>query len=129
MWDRFDIQLEIPRLNNEELVGEEKGETSKEISSRVQLARQRQLARLKKLGLYNNAQMGSRELKSLCILSQKSKSFLSQFLEKFTLSARAYHKVIKVAQTIADLAGEEQIQTYHLAEAVQYRILDRNQLV
>lgn len=125
LWDRFDIQLEIPRLTNEELVEGRKGENSQNIRLRVESARQKQLDRLKKLGIYNNAQMGSSELKSLCRLNSKSKNFLSQVLERFSLSARAYHKIIKVAQTIADLAGEEQIQAHHLAEAVQYRTLDR----
>lgn len=116
-------------MTNEELIQERERESSSQIRKRVELARQRQLERLKKFGFYSNAQMGSGEVKRLCLLDKKNKDFLAKILEKFTLSARAYYKIIKVAQTIADLAGEEKIQNYHLAEAVQYRTLDRNQLI
>lgn len=126
LWDRFDIHLEVPRLTKEELIQEPTGENSSQIRTRVELARERQLDRLKKIGIYCNSQMGPAELRKFCHLDTENKGFLLRALEKFSLSARAYDKILKLALTIADLEQEEKIQKHHLAEAIQYRNLDRN---
>jgi len=129
LWDRFDIHLEVPRLGKDKLMEQKINESSLEIRGRVEKARNRQKTRLEKLNLYHNAQIGPRELKQFCYLTSESKAFLNKALDKFALSARAYDKILRLALTITDLAGEEQIKPSHLAEAIQYRTLDRNQLI
>lgn len=129
LWDRFDIHLEVPRLTKDKLIEQAQGESSLEIRERVERARRRQKERLQKTNLFHNAQIGPRELRKFCFLTAASKKFLSKALDKFTLSARAYDKILKLALTIADLAGDEEIKPNHLAEAIQYRTLDRNELI
>ena len=100
-------------------------ESSEKIRARVSEARQIQLARLAGTGFYSNAQMAAPHIKKFCHLSDQSMTFLEKAVEKLGLSARAYHRILKIARTIADLEKAEDIQTAHVAEAVQYRSLDR----
>ncbi len=123
--DRIDIHLEVPAVEWRDLTATRDAESSEKIRERVSDARQIRLARLAGTGLYSNAQMGSPQIKKFCQLSDQSMSFLEKAVEKLGLSARAYHRILKIARTIADLERAEHIQTAHIAEAVQYRSLDR----
>ncbi|OIO53060.1 hypothetical protein AUJ78_00545 [Candidatus Peregrinibacteria bacterium CG1_02_41_10] len=119
--DRIDLFVEAPRVKIDKLTGEIKSESSREIQKRVQQARDRQLDRFKNTSLTSNGEMGARELKNFCTLGEQGQTLMRQAISQFGLSARAYYRVIKLARTIADLANEAQIQTPHLAEALQYR--------
>jgi len=129
--DRIDLHVwvdpvEVSKLNtvSEKAEGksEKLGESSKEIRERVIKVRGVQEQRFKGVkGMYTNAQMGNKQVKQYCPLSTEVKTFLNAAAKKFDLSARAYFKVIKVARTIADIAGEGEISPAHIAEAVQYR--------
>lgn len=119
--DRIDLHLEVPAVKIKKLEGEEKRESSKLIKKRVQKARERQRSRFKGTNLSSNSEMSTRDVKKFCKLSPEVQVLLRQAASQMNLSARAYYKVIKIARTIADLAGESQIQVVHLAEALQYR--------
>ena len=123
--DRFDIQVEVPRLTFDELATEAKGESSVIIRQRVEEARSRQRERLARRGLTNNAEMGSQELEEFCCLDSEGKNLLQMAFEQLGLSARAYNRILRLARTIADLAGASDIMASHVAEAIQYRVLDR----
>ena len=123
--DRIDIHVEVPRLKHEELLRKTPGEPSEAIRDRVCRAREMQRARFSGSRIYCNAQMTSRHIKLWCKLSEDSEQMLKQAIEHLRLSARAYDRILKVARTIADLAGAESIAIDHIAEAVQYRSLDR----
>ncbi len=123
--DRIDIHIEVPRLTQDELLQKGSGEPSAMIAERVLRARQRQQERFKGSRTKVNGRMTSRELRELCELNDESKAFLREASAKLGLSARVFDRVIKVARTIADLAGDEQISLLHLSEAVQYRSFDR----
>jgi magnesium chelatase family protein len=118
--DRIDIQVEVPALHQEELLKQADGEPSAAIQARVETARQRQLARQGKA----NALLSVSEIEELCAPDKEGEALLRQAIARFSLSARAYHRVLKVARTIADLAGEPDIRTGHVATAVQYRRMD-----
>ncbi|MGF1911450.1 YifB family Mg chelatase-like AAA ATPase [Vibrio kasasachensis] len=120
--DRFDMSLEIPALPKGTLAeGGDRGEETLLVKRRVKVARELMLAR----GGKANALLGSREIERDCPLEKSDAQFLEQALHRLGLSIRAYHRIIKVARTIADLAGEERIQRTHLAEALGYRAMDR----
>ncbi|PQJ83157.1 YifB family Mg chelatase-like AAA ATPase [Aliivibrio sifiae] len=120
--DRFDMSLEIPLLPKGTLTeGGDRGESTQKVKARVLVARARMLERSNKV----NALLGSREVEKYCPLIKEDAAFLENTLHQLGLSIRAYHRIIKVSRTIADLAGEEQIQRIHLAEAVGYRAMDR----
>ena len=119
------MQIEVPRPKQNELMGGGQGEESAAVRARVQAARERQAARLAARGMHCNAHMGTKEVKEFCALDEASHNFLGRAVTQFGFSARAHHRLLKLARTIADLAGEERIALTHLAEAVQYRILDR----
>ncbi len=116
--DRIDIQIDVPRLKAEELLGMQPGETSISIRERVTAARDRQT---KRLGPRVNAKMSPREIRELIILDDECTTFMRQVMQKMNLSARVFDRLLKVSRTIADLAGLDEIQKVHLSEAVQYR--------
>ncbi len=123
--DRIDIHIEVPRLTPDELLSKQVGEPSAAIRSRVIAARERQSARFAGKGFFCNAQMGSRALREFCGLDGEAEALLRAAIDQFALSARAHDRILKLARTIADLDGSEGIGVPHLAEAVQYRSLDR----
>ena len=120
--DRFDMSLEIPALPKGTLAeGGDRGESTERVRRRVLAARHRMLERANKV----NALLGNREIERYCPLEKPDAQFLESALHKLGLSVRAYHRIIKVARTIADLEGAEQINRHHLAEALGYRSMDR----
>jgi magnesium chelatase family protein len=119
--DRIDLQVDVPQVKQNDLFALEGGESSAVVRQRVEAARERQQQRQQKT---NNALSG-REVDVHCVLDKKDQNLLSHAMEQFKLSARAYHRILKVARTIADLAASEQIQTRHLSEALSYRAMDR----
>ena len=121
MLDRIDIHIEVPRVNYEKLSSDRLGEPSAAIRSRVQTARQRQLERFAGTNIICNADMRVAEVRKFSKLDETGDSLIRAAMSQLNLSARAYHRILKLARTIADLAGSEQIQTPHLAEALQYR--------
>lgn len=124
--DRIDLHIEVTPVSFDELATEENGEGSQDIRERVVNARLFQGKRFEgKNGIHCNAQLGSKELKKYCIIDDSGKSILKHAMDRLGLSARAYDRILKVARTIADLEHSENIQTNHLAEAIQYRSLDR----
>ncbi len=123
--DRIDIQLNVEPVKYESLTDVRPVESSAEIRQRVNSARKRQTERYKNEGIYCNADLSSEQIKRFCPLGKTEKSILEAAYKKFNLSARAYTRIIKVARTIADLAGEEDINYTHIAEAINYRSLDK----
>jgi len=123
--DRIDIHIEVPAVPYQELSQSRRGEPSAQIRDRVTEARRLQAQRLAGTHLHCNAQMSAREIRKYCTLDKTSQAFLENAASKLGLSARAYHKILKIARTIADLEASERIQTKHIAEAVQYRSWDR----
>jgi len=119
--DRIDIHIEVPRVDFDKLTDERLGEPSEVIRVRVEAGRARQRERLAEAGLICNAEMGPRQVRQFCPLDETGRSLIRQAMEKLQLSARAFHRVLKLARTIADLAGEDQILPNHLAEGLQYR--------
>ena len=120
--DRIDIHIRIPQVKYEEMVSVAQTEPSKNIAVRVKLARQRQSERLSGTGIFCNAQMNHRQLRDCCRVSAEAQALLHNAFEKMKLNARSYDRIIKVSQTIADLAGEKEIRADHMAEAVQLRL-------
>ncbi|MGA7596090.1 MAG: YifB family Mg chelatase-like AAA ATPase [Gallionella sp.] len=118
--DRIDIQIEVPALPQDDLINKSEGETSSVIQARVEIARQRQLARQDKA----NAQLSVSEIDALCTPDKPGIALLQQAISRLNLSARAYHRVLKVARSIADLEGDDAVSGRHIAEAVQYRRLN-----
>jgi magnesium chelatase family protein len=125
LMDRIDIHLEVPPVHFKDLAATEGGESSAEILSRVKAARRIQAERFQKMKIYTNAHMNSRQIRKFCTLDFQSGELLEQAMEKFGLSARAHSRILKIARTIADLTGSEEITSAHVAEAIQYRSLDR----
>lgn len=123
--DRIDIQIEVPALRYQDLASRDAGETSDVIRQRVNNARGLQLQRFSRRAMHANAQMGARDIKRHCLLKEDAERLLENAINRLGLSARAYSRVLKVGRTIADLAGSEDIQSGHIAEAIQYRSLDR----
>lgn len=130
--DRIDIHIEVPSLKYEEISKKSPGEPSAIVRQRVNQARKIQLERFKELNIkenrkiYCNAQMDTKEIKEFCKITKESEDLLHIAMKRFGLSVRAYDKILKVARTIADLEKSENIQPNHIAEAIQYRSLDRN---
>lgn len=124
MLDRIDIQIEVPRLEYSKL-NEDGGEDSAKIRNRIITARNIQIKRFNNLTFNCNAKMSSKILKKFCGLNDDCRNLLKQAVSNLGLSARAYDRIIKVARTIADLEGSVEIQTPHIAEAIQYRNMDR----
>jgi len=124
--DRIDLHVEVPAVKFREITAERTGETSAQIRERVMAARRKQQQRFAaKAKITCNARMGSKELKAFCALDETTLELLKQAMSEMNLSARAYDRILKVARTIADLAGAEPITADHVSEAIQYRTLDR----
>ena len=129
--DRIDIHIEVPRVDYEKLSGNKLSESSESIRARVQAARNIQQARFtnadsrlsktESSNIISNADMRIGEVRQFCVLQDEGKSLMRSAMTQLNLSARAYHRILKLARTIADLAGSEEIQSTHLAEALQYR--------
>lgn len=125
--DRIDLHVEVVPVSFSELASRQESENSASIRERVMRARTIQSERFKEYpGIYANAMMGSKLLKQVCVLDNASSKLLKVAMEKLNLSARAYDRILKVSRTIADLAGKENILAEHVAEAIQYRSLDRD---
>ena len=129
MLDRIDLMVEMPPVAYDDLDNTTPAESSASIKERVVRAHKIQLERFKKEGIYFNAQMDASQIEKYCTLLPKDKEILRSAFERMELSARAYHKILKVARTAADLSGEEQISLKHLLEVLQYRSLDRKYLL
>lgn len=123
--DRLDIHLEVPAVPVRDLARGRQQESSAAIRGRVTEARACQAGRYHKEGIYNNAQLKPRHLKKYCVIDSAGRDLIEQAMTRLGLSARAYGRILRVARTIADLAGVEAIDSAHLAEAIQYRNLDR----
>ncbi len=125
MLDRIDIHIEVPPVEFNELNSESEEESSAEIKKRVNRVREIQTARYEGTGIKSNAGISAGMVNRFCPLSSEAKEFLNKAFDSMGMSARAYDKVLKVARTIADLDGSEIIKIYHIAEAIQYRSMDR----
>lgn len=123
--DRIDIQLEIPRVEFKELQSDYLEEDSLTIRKRVEKARQIQFERFKNKNILTNSEMKPQDIKKYCALDKDSKKILQEAFNRLGFSARTHDRILKVARTIADLAGEEKITFQHIAEAIQYRALDK----
>ncbi len=127
LMDRIDIHIEVPAVKFKELSSDQQGEPSAAIRERVNRTRARQLERFKdEKRMYCNAHMESRDIRGYCIIDSESTDLLRRAITKLGLSARAYDRILKVSRTIADLEGFPDIAAPHIAEAIQYRSLDRN---
>ncbi len=123
--DRIDMQVNVQRVEFADLAGDERPETSAEIKKRVMAARQIQLERFAGENIYANADMSHTQLEKFCKMTPEAEGLLAQVFRQLQLSARGHDRLLKVARTIADLAGAERIELPHLAEAVQYRGLEQ----
>ena len=137
--DRIDIHIEVPAVQYKELRGGASAEGSAEIRTRVLAARSRQHARFSEAGarsqgtarthakpIFSNSQMNTQQIRTFCELSSDAERLLERAMQQQGLSARAHDRILKVSRTIADLAGAEDIAVSHIAEAIQYRTLDRS---
>ena len=120
--DRIDIHVDVPRVDFDKLLGEARAESSRDIRQRVEVARSRQTERFKALpDLFANADMTVSEIDQFCPLNDEARGILTLSVKKLQLSARSYHRVLKLSRTIADLDGADDIHVAHIAEALQYR--------
>ena len=123
LMDRIDIHIEVPRVKYSELTSEAVAEASEKVQERVQAAREQQIKRFFEEGgkVKSNAEMKSKDIKKFCKLDENGEKLIRRAVEQLKLSARAYHRILKTARTIADLEGAENIKQSHIAEALQYR--------
>jgi magnesium chelatase family protein len=119
--DRIDIHIEVPRVDVDKLTDDRLAESSEAIRARVEAARAGQRERFERTPLTANADMGPTEVRKVCQLSKEGRALIKAAMAQLGMSARAFHRILKLARSIADLAGSEQIETTHLAEAIQYR--------
>lgn len=122
--DRIDIFLNVPAVKTSELVELPSGESSETIRKRVQKARDKQHKRLAKMKLVCNSEMSTKQVKEICTLNNETKKLVATAINKFQISARGYVRILKVARTIADLEGSLEIKPNHVAEAIQYRVME-----
>jgi magnesium chelatase family protein len=124
--DRIDLHVEVPAVQYRELADRRPGEASSAIRERVARAREIQSARfVRRPDIHANAHMAAREIREFCRIDEKGDALLRTAITRLGMSARAYHRVLKIARTIADLAGSPDIDSAHVGEAIQYRSLDR----
>jgi magnesium chelatase family protein len=123
--DRIDIQVEVHSVEYSKMVGKEKGESSKQIQERVNKARKIQQERYKKYNIFSNSELTPKLIEKYCQIDDESKKILEKAFKKLNLSSRAYNRILKVARTIADLEEREKIEKTDIAEAIQYRSLDK----
>ncbi len=123
--DRIDIHVEVPTVAYKDLSALPSGDTSATIRQRVNLAREVQHKRFEGLGIFNNSQMNSKMMRKFCALDDASHALMQNAIDKMGYSARVFDRILKVARTIADLEGVENIHSDHISEAIQYRTLDR----
>ena len=123
--DRIDLHIEVPSVKYDELEDKAPGESSVQIKKRVDRAREIQTTRYAETGIFSNSQLTPDLMKKYCVLGEEANTLLRQAFDSLGLSARAHNRILKVARTIADLAGSENIEMEHIAEAIQYRALDK----
>jgi magnesium chelatase family protein len=119
--DRIDIFIDVPHIDYEKLVEDKPVETSEKVRGRVKAAHEIQLERFKETNLSCNADMTPREVKEFCVVESAAQSLLRAAMKQLHLTARAFHRILKLSRTIADLENSDTIKTYHVAEALQYR--------
>jgi magnesium chelatase family protein len=126
--DRIDIHIDVPSVRYRDLTAKSSGESSGAIKERIDRARFMQKKRFEGENTQFNARMSDKQIKVSCTIDDDSQKLIEMAIEKLGLSARAYTKVLKVARTIADIGEEEKIRSSHVAEAIQYRNLDRKMI-
>ena len=119
--DRVDIFVEVPHIDYEKLTDERSGEPSKKVQERVNAARRRQQERFKETPLTSNSEMTPAEIRERCRVEDSAQNLLQAAMQQLYLSARAFHRILKLALTIADLEASDEIKAHHVAEAIQYR--------
>ncbi|MCL0038005.1 ATP-binding protein [Thermodesulfovibrionales bacterium] len=127
LMDRIDIHVDVPAVPYKDLSNDYFGEKSEDVRHRVIKARDVQLNRFRDDRIFANGQMKTRHIKKYCKLTESAHSLLDVAMQKLGLSARAYSRILKVSKTIADLDGSASVDSHHIAEAIQYRTLDRDQ--
>ena len=125
LMDRIDIHIEVPAVAYKELARDGDGANSADMLEKVVMARKIQAERFKGKTIHTNARMSSRQIREFCKIDTKSQELLEKAMDKFGFSARAHSRILKIARTIADLDSSVEIQPFHVAEAIQYRSLDR----
>ncbi|MBW2063860.1 MAG: ATP-binding protein, partial [Deltaproteobacteria bacterium] len=128
LMDRIDIHMEVPAVRFRDLTANGEGRSSKEIYKRVKKARLIQAARFSRSKVHVNSGMSTRQMKKFCRLDGDSRDLLERAMDRFGLSARAHSRILKIARTIADLEESQEVNASHVAEAIQYRSLDRRLL-
>ena len=123
--DRIDLHIEVKPISFEKISSENRQESSREIRERVNKARKIQLERYKDFKIFSNSELTAGLIEKFCRIDDDSRKLLEMAFERLGLSGRAYGRILKVARSIADLEGEENIKSSHVAEAIQYRSLDR----
>lgn len=123
--DRIDLHVEVDAITYDDLTSKREEETSESVKIRVNKARDIQLKRFARSKIYSNAKMNVVQAKKYCVLDDEAENLVKSAFDKLQMSARAHDRILKVARTIADLDGSEKITAAHIAEAIQYRSLDR----